>query len=135
MYCSAFGLEFRYPPNPDTRNDIAVFGFPRGRMNRDCKQGLQLRLHFEFTLKEWGWFDAYERALKLMPVGPLQVHEFQQEANHAHAELLKTRHAYVEHMAECLVCSRRLVGSDAVVNIREKLHTSQTQLGKPPSQT
>ena len=24
----------------------------------------------EHTLKEWGWFDAYERALELMPVGP-----------------------------------------------------------------
>src|SRR5258708_7033521 len=33
-----------------------------GYMNRDCKQGLQLRLHFEHALKEWGWFDAYEKA-------------------------------------------------------------------------
>jgi hypothetical protein len=39
--------------------------------------------------------------------------------------LIKARHTYVQHMAECLVCSRRLVGSDAVVNIREKLNTSR----------
>ena len=94
-------------------------------MNRDCKEGLRLRLHFEHTLKEWGWFDAYERALELIPVGLPQVHEFQKEAHHAHSELLKDRHAYVEHMAHCLVCSRRLIASDAVVTIREKLNTSR----------
>ena len=96
-------------------------------MNRDCKDGLRLRLHFEHTLKEWGWFDAYERALELMPVGPPQVHEFQTEARHAHSELGKARHAYIEHMACCLVCSRRLIASDAVGTIREKLKTSEIQ--------
>lgn len=94
-------------------------------MNRDCKQGLRLRLHFEHTLKEWGWFDAYEQALELMPVGFPKVHEFQIEAQHAHAELISARHAYVEHMARCLVCSRGLVTSDAVVAIREKLNSSR----------
>ena len=64
-------------------------------MNRDCTEGLRLRLHFEYTLKEWGWFDAYEKALELIPVGLPQVHEFQKEAHHAHSELIKARHAYV----------------------------------------
>ena len=57
-------------------------------MNRDCKEGLRLRLHFEHTLKEWGWFDAYEKALELMPVSPPQVHEFQLEAHQAHTALI-----------------------------------------------
>lgn len=96
-------------------------------MNRDCKEGLQLRLHFEHTLKEWGWFDAYERALELMPVGPPRIQEFQKEANHAHSELIKARHAYVAHMARCLVCSERLITPDALVTIREKLNTSRIQ--------
>lgn len=96
-------------------------------MNRDCPKGLQLRLHFEHTLKEWGWFDAYELALELMPVAFPQVHEFQREANHAYSELNKARHAYVEHMSSCLVCSGRLITSDAVVSIREKLKTSGLQ--------
>jgi hypothetical protein len=90
-------------------------------MNRDCKEGLQLLLHFEHALKEWGWFDAYERALELMPVGLPQVHEFQNEAHHAESGLIKARHAYVEHMARCLACSGRLVTSDAMVTIRERL--------------
>jgi hypothetical protein len=96
-------------------------------MNRDCKDGLRLRLHFEHTLKEWGWFDAYEKALELMPVAPPQVHEFQEEAHHAHAELIKARRDYIEHMASCLLCSRRLITSDAVVSIREKLNLSRLQ--------
>ena len=96
-------------------------------MNRDCETGLRLRLHFEHRLKEWGWFDAYERALELMPVDISQVHEFQVEARHAQAELHKARHAYVEHMTECLACSRRLITSDALVTIREKLNSSKIQ--------
>lgn len=99
----------------------------KGHMNRDCKEGLRLRLHFEYTLKEWGWFDAYERALELMPVGPPRVHEFQIEARHSYSELIKARHAYVDHMATCLACSRGLITSDALIAIREKLHTSQIQ--------
>ena len=96
-------------------------------MNRDCKEGLRLRLHFEHTLKEWGWFDAYERALELLPVVPLQVHQFQMEADHANSELIRARHAYVDHMVHCLVCSRRIVTSDAVAVIREKLSASRIQ--------
>lgn len=100
-------------------------------MNRDCKQGLRLRLHFEHTLKEWGWFDAYERALELIPVGMPHVHEFQKEAHHAHSALIKSRQAYVEHMAHCLDCSRRLVTSDALATIREKLNNSDSQSADP----
>jgi hypothetical protein len=96
-------------------------------MNRDCEKGLQLRLHFEHALKEWGWFDAYERALGLMPVGPPQVHTFHIEARQAQSELFKVRHAYVEHMSECLACSRRLIAPDAVDSIRERLKTSGIQ--------
>jgi hypothetical protein len=96
-------------------------------MNRDCEKGLQLRLHFEYTLKEWGWFDAYERALELIPVGLSQVHLFQIEARHAQQDLYKARHGYVEHMAECLACSKRLITPDAVFTIREKLKTSRVQ--------
>jgi len=96
-------------------------------MNRDCEKGLQLRLHFEHALKERGWFDAYERALELMPVGPPQVHTFHMEAKHAQSELSKARHAYVEHMAECLECSKRLITPDAVDTIRQRLKTSSIQ--------
>jgi len=73
--------------------------------------------------ESWQVWDATE----LMPVGFPKVHEFQKEAQQAHAELTSSRHAYVEHMAGCLVCSRGLVTSDAVVTIREKLNSSRIQ--------
>src|ERR1700719_3999188 len=97
-------------------------------MNTDCEEGLSLRRQFEFRLKEWGWFDAYERALEIMPVGLRKVHEFQQEAKEAQSELVKSRHAYVQHMAHCLVCSGKLIVPDAVATIRTKLKKSLSPL-------
>jgi len=94
-------------------------------MNLDCEKGLELRLRFEHALKEWGWFDAYERALELMPVGPPQVHAFQVEAKHAQSELHRARHTYVEHMSQCLACSKRLIVPDAVHTIRQRLDHSR----------
>jgi hypothetical protein len=90
-------------------------------MNSDCDIGLSLRKEFELILKEWGWFDAYERAIGIMPVGPTKVHEFRKEANESQSALVKARHAYVDYMAHCLVCSRKLIVSDAVPAIRAKL--------------
>ena len=98
-------------------------------MNTDCEEGLRLRKQFEFRLKEWGWFDAYERALEIMPVGLPKVHEFQQEAREAHSELVKSRHAYVQHMAHCLVCSGKLIVPDAVPTIRAKLKSPHASRG------
>lgn len=90
-------------------------------MNSDCSEGLKLRRRFEKALKEWGWFDAYERAIEIMPLGLPKVHEFQKQVLNAESALFKARHAYAEHMAYCVVCSRRLVGPDAIETIHEKL--------------
>jgi hypothetical protein len=93
-------------------------------VNRDCEEGLRLRLHFEHTLKEWG---GSTHTNGLSNSCRSDLHEFQIEANHAHSELIKARHAYLDHMARCLVCSERLVTLDAAVAIREKLNTSPLQ--------
>ena len=89
-------------------------------MNRDCHEGLRLRRHFEKSLKLWGWFDAYERAVAIMPLEPQKIHEFQTQAKNAQSDLLNARHKYSEHMAECVVCSRRLVVPDAITSIQER---------------
>jgi hypothetical protein len=44
-----------------------------------------------------------------------------------YSELIKARHAYVEHMARCLTCSQPLVIPDALATIRERLKTSRIQ--------
>jgi hypothetical protein len=46
-------------------------------MNTGCQEGLQFRRRFESALKEWGWLDAYERAVEILPVGFQRVAEFQ----------------------------------------------------------
>ena len=89
-------------------------------MNRDCSEGLRLRRLFETKLKQWGWFDAFEKAVELMHLGPAQVHEFQVQARKAQSELLNARFAYSDHIAHCVRCSRRLIASDAIPMIQER---------------
>jgi len=90
-------------------------------MNRGCADGLRLRKRFEHELKEWGWFDAFEKAIEIMPVGLPKINAFQMQVRNAQSALFKSRHAYAEHMAYCLVCSRRLVEPDAISIIHERL--------------
>jgi hypothetical protein len=90
-------------------------------MNTGCEEGLRLRKRYEKDLIKWGWFEAYEKAVELIPVGFPRVLEFQKQARSAESSLFKSRHAYAEHMAHCLVCSRRLVMPDAVSLIHQKL--------------
>jgi len=91
------------------------------RLNRDCEEGFRLRTRFEQELKAWGWFDACEKAVETMPVGLPKVHEFQKEVKNAQSALFKARYAYADHMANCLVCSRRLVAPDAKPTIHDRL--------------
>ena len=90
-------------------------------MNTDCQEGLRLRRLFERDLREWGWFDAYEKAVEIMPVGLPKIHEFERQVKNAESALFKARYAYTQHMAHCLTCSGRLVMPDAVSIIHEKL--------------
>lgn len=90
-------------------------------MNRDCAEGFRLRKRFEKQLKGWGWFDAFERAVEIMPLGPIKVHEFQTKVRDAESELYKARYEYSDHMAHCVICSRRLIPPDAIPTIQERL--------------
>ena len=90
-------------------------------MNTGCQEGLQLRRRFERALREWGWFDAYERAIEILPVAPQKVGEFQNQVKNAESELVKARSAYAKHMAHCLVCSRGLVLPNAISIVLAKL--------------
>lgn len=96
-------------------------------MNRDCKEGLRLRRHFEHELRHWGWFDAFERAVEIMPLGPAKVDEFQAQVKNALSELSKARYAYSDHMAHCMVCSRRLVDPEAISRINERLEFASSK--------
>jgi hypothetical protein len=90
-------------------------------MNTGCEEGLRLLGLFEKDLREWGWFDAFERAVEIMPLGLPKIHEFQRQVKNAESALFKARYAYSEHMAHCLVCSKGLAVPDAILIIRDKL--------------
>ena len=94
-------------------------------MNRDCIEGFRLRRRFENELKRWGWFDAFERAVETMPLGIPKIHEFQRHVRSAETSLYRARHAYAEHMANCLKCSRKLVTTDAIPTIYDKLKENE----------
>lgn len=97
-------------------------------MNRDCQEGLRLRKRFEKALKEWGWFDACERAVEIMPVGLPTIHELKKKVMNAESALFKARFAYAEHTAYCVVCSRSLITPDAIEIIDEKLQAVSENL-------
>jgi hypothetical protein len=90
-------------------------------MNRDCEEGLRLRTRFEVELRGWGWFGACAKAAEMMPIGLPKTLAFQAQARVAESSLYKARFAYADHMAHCVVCSRKLVESNAISNIEEKL--------------
>lgn len=98
-------------------------------MNTGCQDGLQLRRRFESALREWGWFDACERAVEILPVGLQRVAEFQRQVKNVESELAKARYEYARHMGHCLVCSRGLVAPDAVSVVREKLKKMSEESG------
>lgn len=90
-------------------------------MNTGCQEGLRLRRRFEEGLRQWGLFDACKRAVEILPVGLQKAAAFQAQVNVVESILFKARHAYVEHMARCLVCSNSLVLPDAISIVRKKL--------------
>jgi hypothetical protein len=90
-------------------------------MNQDCEEGFRLRERFEHDLREWGWFDSCEKALAMMPVALPRLSQFQNRLKIAESALFKSRYAYADHMAHCMICSRHLVGPDSIAMIEEKL--------------
>jgi len=97
-------------------------------MNRDCSEGFRLRRRFEQELKQWGWFDAFEKAIELLPVELDKVHEFQTQVSRSQAGVAKARFEYVFHIAHCIRCSRRLVAPDAIPIIEERLKNDSANM-------
>ena len=131
VYCAGSFSEVKCEPYPalPRPSHLRCFEANKSRrrgaiMNRDCEEGLRLRKRLEKALLHWGWFDAFARAAEIMPVGLPQSFEFQRQARVAETFLYKARFAYVDHMANCVVCSRRLVEPNAISIIQEKLKSA-----------
>ncbi len=87
-------------------------------MFTECEEGDRLCLLFESHLREWGWFDAFSKAIELIPVGLPKLSEFQKQEKLAESALYAARHACVEHITHCLICGG-LRASGAVTKIME----------------
>jgi hypothetical protein len=78
-------------------------------VRRQCKSGLALCKRYARLLKVWGFEEVDKQAAELIHLGLEQKRETSRVARAAEAALIKSRHAFVEHVANCLVCSRHLV--------------------------
>jgi len=80
-------------------------------MKRHCEEGKILCEQFEGRLKDWGFAELHREAAERIVgscVNP-NLKELFKRAKDAERAFLKAKQAYVVHVAECLVCSRRLV--------------------------
>jgi hypothetical protein len=75
---------------------------------RHCSEGAHLCKQFERLLKVWGFAVADRQAAEILPLGPARQKEFSRIAKEAESASNIARHAYIEHVTRCLVCSRHL---------------------------
>ena len=78
-------------------------------MRKHCSKGLPLCKHFERLLKVWGFAIADVQGAEIIPLGPAKKRIISRIAKEAESSFIQARHAYVEHMTDCIVCSRHLV--------------------------
>jgi hypothetical protein len=76
---------------------------------RHCSEGLRLCKDFERLLKVWGFAVADKQAAKMLPLGSVRLEEISLTEQNDESATNIARHAYVQHMTGCLVCSRHLV--------------------------
>jgi hypothetical protein len=74
-----------------------------------CKNSWPLLRQFEKALIHRGCLEADLQAAQILPIGILRLGEIAQATRQAEKELVTVRHAYVEHISECIVCSRHIV--------------------------
>lgn len=80
-------------------------------MRRQCNEGSVLCTHYKRVLKVWGFEEVDRQAAEIIPIGLARKKEILRIARKAEAALFKSRHALVEHLTNCLVCSRHIAMS------------------------
>ena len=78
-------------------------------MRIPCGEGRALSWDYKTALNSWGVAQVNWRVSQLIPLGPVKLKEFAQSAKEAESKHVKARHAYVEHIAACLSCSKKIV--------------------------
>lgn len=78
-------------------------------MQQHCKVGRPLFREFDKAMKHRGCLEADLQAAQIIPIGMVRLRQIAQAARLAEEELIKVRHAYVEHLCDCIRCSRHIV--------------------------
>jgi hypothetical protein len=74
-----------------------------------CEKGIALSWEYKKALTRWGLAEINWRAAQLIPLGPAKLDGLVNAVRAAESEHTRTRHAYVEHIAGCLICSKKIV--------------------------
>lgn len=87
-------------------------------MKKHCEEGKILCEQFEDKLKDWGFAEVNREAADRIVGGCANpnLKEFSKHAKEAEGALLKAKQVYVVHVADCLVCSRKLVAPPNAVS-------------------
>lgn len=80
-------------------------------MKKHCEEGKMLCEKFEDGLKVWGFAELNREAAERIigGSGNPNLNELSEHAKAARFAFLQERHAYLVHVSECLVCSRKLL--------------------------
>lgn len=80
-------------------------------MRKHCEEGKILCEQFENRLKDWGFAEVNREAADRIVGGFLNpnLKELFKHAKEAERAFFKAKQVYVVHVADCLVCSRKLV--------------------------
>jgi len=80
-------------------------------MKKHCEDGKILCEQFEDNLKLWGFAELNREAAERIIGGCVNpnLKELSQHAKDSLCAFLKAKQAYVVHVADCLVCSRKLI--------------------------
>ena len=85
-----------------------------------CTVGRPLFRDFDKSIKRRACLEADLQAAQIIPIGMNRLREISRSVRQAEDKLIKARRLYVEHMTECIKCSRHIVQSQesALASVR-----------------
>jgi len=74
-----------------------------------CEEGIALSWEYKKALNNWGFAEINLRVSQLIPLGPANLEQLTESVRKAESKHIKARDEYVEHIANCLACSKKIV--------------------------
>lgn len=84
-------------------------GYFHSMARKMCVEGISLSWENKTALNTWGDAEINLRVAELIPLSPAKLEVLTQSARKAESEHTKIRHDYIEHVAGCLECSKKIM--------------------------